>query len=159
MTKQGKTTMTLKRFRAIVESYGASPGRWPADEREAAAAFLKNNANARALVSQGGGIDRALDSLDAPAKADTAFLKRLATIPHQPGPAAGRTPASFGGFLRGLFASRAMLPQGLGIAAAGLIGIWLGAADVSADHQIANLDAGQLLLANPDLSDDLGTAE
>lgn len=52
--------MTPERFRQIVASYGAEPHRWPADERDAAQAFLHGNDEARALLDREAGLDRML---------------------------------------------------------------------------------------------------
>ena len=37
------TDLTINRFTAIVEAYGAEPNRWPEAEREAAVAFAEHN--------------------------------------------------------------------------------------------------------------------
>ena len=43
--------MTSERFKLIIEAYSCDSLSWPEDEREAAQAYLQNNASAQALVS------------------------------------------------------------------------------------------------------------
>ncbi|PKQ08120.1 MAG: hypothetical protein CVT73_07840 [Alphaproteobacteria bacterium HGW-Alphaproteobacteria-12] len=63
--------ITLERLKAILAAYGASPGRWPADERMAAEALLAASAEARGLVADAALFDMLLDEapLDAPSRA------------------------------------------------------------------------------------------
>jgi len=65
--------MTLERLRAVIESYGTSPPRWPAAEREAAAALLAESAAARALMTDAAPLDELLDAV--PAVAPTAAMR------------------------------------------------------------------------------------
>jgi len=65
--------MTLERLRAVIESYGTSPPRWPAAEREAAAALLAESAAARVLVTEAASLDELLDA--APAIAPTPAMR------------------------------------------------------------------------------------
>ncbi len=65
--------MTLERLRAVIESYGTSPPRWPAAEREAAAALLAESAAARVLVMEAASLDELLDA--APAIAPTPAMR------------------------------------------------------------------------------------
>lgn len=53
--------MTPKRFREIVEAYGAVPQRWPAAERAAAETFVRNNVEARDVLAREADLDRLLD--------------------------------------------------------------------------------------------------
>ena len=64
--------MTLERLRAVIESYGTSPPRWPAAEREAAASLLAESAAARALVTESAPLDALLDAV--PAVTPTAVI-------------------------------------------------------------------------------------
>lgn len=68
--------IALERLREIVEAYGASPGRWPAAERQAAGALLAASAKARALLDEAASIDALLDMapLEAPSIALTERL-------------------------------------------------------------------------------------
>ncbi|KAB0679719.1 hypothetical protein [Aureimonas leprariae] len=53
--------ITGERFRRIVDSYGASPSRWPDAEREAAQAFMARNASAaESILREAALLDRFL---------------------------------------------------------------------------------------------------
>lgn len=64
--------ITLERFSAIVEAYGASPARWPAAERGAAEALAASSAEARSLLAAAGALDAALAA--APVETPSAAL-------------------------------------------------------------------------------------
>jgi hypothetical protein len=53
-------TMSLERFKALVEAYGASENAWPASERAAALAFCNANPQARALREEAASLDAIL---------------------------------------------------------------------------------------------------
>jgi hypothetical protein len=55
--------MNLERFSVIVDAYGCSPARWPADERDAAQAFAKSSAEAQQLLTQAEKLDFFLDAI------------------------------------------------------------------------------------------------
>ena len=68
--------ITLERFAAIVDAYGASPMRWPVAERSAAEALLAVSAEARALLADARMLDGMLAS--APVEApSSALVERL----------------------------------------------------------------------------------
>src|ERR1700757_3952229 len=67
------TRMDLKRFAAIVESYGAWPAHWPEAGRTAAEALLRESPEAQALVAAARPVDRLLDAV--PALLPTAGLR------------------------------------------------------------------------------------
>jgi len=161
MMKRVANTMTLGRFKTLVESYGARAAAWPEDERDMAIALLKTSAKAKTIAAVAAGLDNAFDMLAKPATADDAFIRRLETIPHASTPPTFANPApdTFAGFLKGLFATRALLPQGLGVAAAGLIGVWLGFSATAETQQIVTLDAAKLVMSENDLQDDLWMVE
>ena len=52
--------MDLNRFEALVAAYGATPGRWPDDERAAAQAFARADPHAAALLAEADTIDALL---------------------------------------------------------------------------------------------------
>lgn len=64
--------MDRLRFETLLEAYGANFSRWPADEREAAAAFAAQSAEAADALAEA----RALDAALEPARAvpDTSAL-------------------------------------------------------------------------------------
>ena len=161
MTKRTAKKMSLKRFTALVESYGARPDCWPSAEREQAIALLRVDGQAKSIAALAAGLDANLDTLAAPAPANDAFITRLGTIPHASAgnTATAQVPGTFGGYVRGLFGTRAMLPQGLSLAAAGLIGVWLGFSAQATPQQDITLNAAKLVLTASDLQDDLQTVE
>ena len=74
--------LTLRRFKALAESYGANPARWPEPSRTDAEALLRLSPQARAIVEREKPLDDALDDAaareDAVAPSDqTAALARL----------------------------------------------------------------------------------
>jgi anti-sigma-K factor RskA len=78
--------MTLERLRAVIEAYGTSTSRWPAAEREAAAALLGESAAARALVTEAAPLDELLDAVPpvAPTPAMRAAILAMAPRAGQP---------------------------------------------------------------------------
>jgi hypothetical protein len=72
--------MNLKRFKEIVEAYGADPARWPARERAAAEAFLASSSEARQLREAEARLDDVLDRATAVAAAPglAARIRRTA---------------------------------------------------------------------------------
>lgn len=58
--------LPLARFESLIEAYGASPGRWPAADRAAALALLRQSEEARSLRRQAARLDAALDRLRPP---------------------------------------------------------------------------------------------
>lgn len=75
MTQERMTqeTMTMTRFRALIEAYGATPARWPAEERVEAQALLAAHEEARTLLVEEATLDRLLDAV--PDLAPSAALK------------------------------------------------------------------------------------
>ena len=59
----------MTRFQALLEAYGAEPGRWPAQERAEAQALLATSAEAAALREAAARLDALLDLAPAPAPA------------------------------------------------------------------------------------------
>jgi hypothetical protein len=56
--------MTLDRVHAILDAYGANPARWPEAERIRVEQFLRNNADAAAVLMAAQELDNALDVSD-----------------------------------------------------------------------------------------------
>ena len=73
-------TLSLERFRALVEAYGARPEVWPASEREAALSLCAASPEARALVAAESLLDAEL-AAGAPPELDPDFLRRLNEVP------------------------------------------------------------------------------
>jgi hypothetical protein len=59
-------TVTPKRVREIIAAYGADAARWPAAERAAALAIVRDDAELSALLRDAGWLDAALDSFALP---------------------------------------------------------------------------------------------
>lgn len=95
--------MTEERILQLLESYGADPIRWPAEERAAAQTFLAANETPvlRTAVAEAQAMDGLLDATsqpvlsqeawgrlraDAAVKAPDGFLNRLRTWVDWPGP-------------------------------------------------------------------------
>ncbi len=126
--------ITLERLAGIVGAYGASPARWPGDERAAAEALLAASAEARALVADAARFDALLDMAPAEAPSEALVARLMAArpraIPAAPAPAPRKT------FLRGFvetvwpYGSPAF-PAGA-LAASIMLGVTLGSAlDIS----------------------------
>ena len=80
--------MTLKRFRRILDAYGADPARWPEDEIDAIRALLASSEDARRMADEAGHVDRLLDQWEAPVSAalDPADIAaRVSALPQEPG--------------------------------------------------------------------------
>jgi hypothetical protein len=66
--------MTLAELGQLLDVYGADRGRWPADERTAAAQLSARDAEARRLLAEAEALDRVLDSAPVPTLAVEAAL-------------------------------------------------------------------------------------
>ena len=76
--------MTLERFAALVDAFGAEARRWPPAERAAAVAFAADNAAAAALLHEAAALDAQLDAdVAAPATA-AARQAVIAALPVAP---------------------------------------------------------------------------
>jgi hypothetical protein len=73
--------MNLKRFKEIVEAYGADPARWPANERAAAEAFLAASSEARAVRDAEARLDTVLSRAESPAPSTELAARILRTAP------------------------------------------------------------------------------
>jgi hypothetical protein len=84
--------ITLERFAGIVDAYGASPERWPHEERVAAEALVAASAEARALVAEAAVLDGVLEM--APVEAPSAALveRLVAARPRAAAPLTGLEP-------------------------------------------------------------------
>lgn len=108
--------MTLDRFTAILDAYGAEPRRWPAEERDRASAFAHADPRGRALLAEARRLDATLDLDPAPTVRPELRARVLAAAP-TPSQALSWAVA---GWAR-LWAPRA------GLVAAGLAGVMFGA--------------------------------
>lgn len=74
----GRTSDDLALLRRLLESYGADPERWPAEQRQAALDSIEGSAEARALCAQAGDLDAMLNRAAAPAPAPELMAAILA---------------------------------------------------------------------------------
>lgn len=137
--------ITLERFTAIVDAYGASPARWPSGERRAAEALLAVSADARALLAEACALDGMLAA--APVEAPSgALVERLMASRPRPATAKVSSPKQQG-FFRELISAiwpygSPALPTGA-LAASIMLGIALGSVS-----EIAVLDGNQIAAAS-----------
>jgi hypothetical protein len=68
--------MTLERFTAMVDAYGATPERWPEAERAGALALLAQSSDARTLRDAAAALDTMLDRAP-PATPDAELERRV----------------------------------------------------------------------------------
>lgn len=92
--KEIGNAMQLDRFRALLEAYGAAPGRWPEDERAAATALLADSEDARTLHRAAASLDDALDLVEAPAPSPELARRVEELIFERPAPAAQQSIAT-----------------------------------------------------------------
>jgi hypothetical protein len=74
MTNNANTGMTLADFEQLLDVYGGDRSRWPAEMRAAAAQRVARDGNARRLLAEAEGLDRALERAPLPALATEAAL-------------------------------------------------------------------------------------
>jgi len=85
--------MTPERFRHIAEAYGASPARWPADERDAALALVNaGNAEALAALADARALDGLLDAHAVAAPGVELARRIVDSAPTRPARAIWRRP-------------------------------------------------------------------
>ena len=76
------------RVRALIDAYGADPGRWPADERETALALLSREPELARHAEEARALDGLLDAVahpDSTSAPSTALKVRLKDIPDRRG--------------------------------------------------------------------------
>lgn len=78
------TTMTLDRLRQLLDAYGASPERWPDDERGAATALMSESNAARGLRDDAARLDALLDLVPARQPSRRLVERALAGAPNDP---------------------------------------------------------------------------
>ncbi len=148
--------MTLKRFKALVSAYGTAVSRWPVAERDGALELLKNNDLASEIFKSARTLDTLLKEVPRAEKAHESYLKRLATIPFASRSLGESAPTTFGEFMKGFFPAKTLIPQGLGVAAMGVLGIWLGyTTSIGEPGNVVELDAADYFLENSDLDKDV----
>ena len=118
--------MMIWRFRRLIAAYGADPARWPPGQRGRAEALLARSPTARALLAEAQVFDSLLLA-DAKPPADeqlvAAIMARTIDVPQERAPA----PARGVGLERSL---PRLWPQAVGLAAAAVLGLVVGWADL-----------------------------
>ena len=76
-------TISLDRLHDVLDCYGADPGRWPAEEREAVLALLARSAEARRYRDEVADLDRALDMTHVEPPSTALAARVLAAAPRR----------------------------------------------------------------------------
>jgi hypothetical protein len=138
--------ISLERFAAIVDAYGASPMRWPADERGAAEALLAFSADARALLDEARMLDGVLAAAPVEAPSDALVARLMAARPRPAAPVpAGKPRSIFRELISAIWPyGSPAIPAGA-LAASIMLGIALGSVS-----EIAVLNGSQIAAASGD---------
>ena len=110
------TDMDLNRFETLVAAYGATPSRWPEEERAAAEAFARTDPRASALLAEADSIDALLFAHKAAEPSRTLRAMVVEAAPRK----------------RRLTGRARMWWTGLGLALAGASGMLAGSAATAA---------------------------
>jgi hypothetical protein len=102
--------LTIERFRALAEAYGAALERWPAAERKAARELLLRKPELRAVLAEEAELDQLLT--EDPPGVSEALLARLDAVVEAPQPFPMKP--------------RSVLVSAIGWAVAAGVGLWLG---------------------------------
>ncbi len=127
--------MDLTRFETLVAAYGATPSRWPEEERDAAQAFARTDPRAAALLAEADSIDALLFAHKAAEPSRTLHAMVIEAAPRRKHRLAGRAKLWW---------------SGLGLAMAGASGMLAGSAataalePISANVQMYNQDVPAL---------------
>ena len=97
-------SLSRDRVIALIQAYGAEPGRWPIEERSAALACIAGDPALAAELAQARELDSWLDLLDAPAPSP-ALLTRVLALAE-----AGRKRDALAALIEWLFPSRVARP-------------------------------------------------
>ena len=108
--------MDLARFETLVAAYGATPHRWPEEEREAAEAFARTDARATALLADADAVDALLFAHLVPEPTRTLRAMVIESAPTK----------------RRLTGRAKLWWSGLGLALAGVSGMLAGSAATAA---------------------------
>ncbi|MCW5729375.1 MAG: hypothetical protein KIT20_01360 [Alphaproteobacteria bacterium] len=133
--------MRLERLQQIIDAYGADPARWPGAELAAAEALLARSAEARAALAEARRLDDMLDAWTAPAP-DPWAAQRIAGAAHE---LAQRRPG-LRERLAALLPFEPVWPQLAGLAAALVIGFFIGFGDFAEPDAGDTLDVAGIVL-------------
>jgi hypothetical protein len=147
IVKQGKGTSDEDRFRALVESYGADAGRWPAEERRRRESPEARSAQAEGWLDEARRLDASLDAV-ADVVPSPALLRGVAEIPLRHGPSRAWGWWPFG-------RARNLLAAAVAVAAMGMvIGVTAPEPTATEDTE-AGLDELSTLALGVDVSEEL----
>jgi len=104
--------MNAERFKLLADAYGADLDRWPANERDAAVAFMGEDSNAPVWLADAESLDRLLNQAHLPTPSAVVRERIIASAPRA---------ARAGQMRRGAWVS------GAGLAAACVLGLVVGA--------------------------------
>jgi hypothetical protein len=122
-------SLTLARLNELLAAYGASPERWPADERELAMRLIAASPAARAACDDAAAVDRLLDAASMPEAPSAALRARvLASAPQRRLRPAWQRP----------------LAAGLPLAAAAVLVLWLATARERPEQQVAAIPLNEI---------------
>ncbi len=137
--------MNIEELSELLDRHGPEPEAWPSQERTPAEALLDSSSEARARLEESRRLARALAAYEVePVAPDLA--RRIAAAAH--------APAGAGVSLPGAWARpRFLLPQLAGLAAAALLGVYVGAANLLPGLAVAaeTEDLSDLVFGNPEL--------
>lgn len=121
--------MTPERFEALIAAYGAEPRRWPEAERAAASALLDADARMREALARERRLDVLLDGAATP-RATPALIAHLSSVPrrHRIG----------------------FVAQAAALAAAAVLGLYVGWSSPAPSEQIGDEQWSTLLLGDWD---------
>ncbi|ODT85275.1 hypothetical protein [Phenylobacterium sp. SCN 70-31] len=124
--------MTPERFAGLADAYGGDVARWPAPERDAAAAFMTDApARAAAILAEASALDAWLDAAPAPQASAAMVGAILAAAPRRPSL-----------WRRWAFAAGAGAGLAAACAAGVLAGVQLGAAATVTKSDIVSAEGG-----------------
>jgi len=140
-----------KRFRRIVESYGANPLNWPDGERDSALRFAEENNRAAVFIAEPAALDRTLNDMPIPAPADEVLINQIIAAKNRAAAAAGEQQPR-----RKHQRLHWLLPRLLGLAVACGLGLFLGFLQLGAKRVgPASIDANILIYGASGVEDDL----
>jgi anti-sigma factor RsiW len=115
-------SMSMDEFRTLLDAWGADPGRWPNDRRAAAEALIARSEEAKRMLADEAAFDallaRTLLEGTPAGKPDAALTQRILAIPQS-----ARQERRAGGWRFGFLPA---LPRFAGLAAAAVIGFYIG---------------------------------
>ena len=116
--------MTIEALREMLDAYGGDPDRWPVRDRDAAEALIARDPQAAAMQADAAALDAMLNQMVAPEDVSEDTRQAILAVPQHVRQDKPARSWSFGldlGFL---------LPRLAGITAAGILGFYIGFADL-----------------------------